>query len=515
MHDQLILLASSDDPRQPSSRHVLDDIDIVRFGRGARGVRRHPEGSQRVLTIRIPDPRVSGSHGCMRRIASGWLLDDPQSRNGVVVNGTPTRHTTIGRGTLLELGHTFFLLHEGPLEEGAPPDLEEADLPAPVPTLATFDGALAERFAALARIAASPDVAVLLLGETGTGKEVVARAVHELSGRRGAFVGVNCGGVPPDLFEAELFGHKKGAFTNAVADRAGHVRSAEGGTLLLDEIGELPLRSQAALLRVIADRSVMPLGNDRAVPVDIRLCSATLRDLSALVEMNTFRRDLFSRLAGFKLRLPPLRERRADFGLLLRARLTEIVGAERVTFTPNALRALFLHGWPLNIRELDSVLKRAVALSADGVIDVRHLELLQSVAPTPQLAADPSSAPPGRPTPGGAPPGAAGSNPAVPLNGAPHTPAPITPAPAATPAPPAPAATPPPPAALPPTPANPGRASRPALSAEDSARRAQLVELLTEHRGNVVVVSRAMGCRRMQVYRWVERYGLDLDSFRR
>ena len=475
VHDLLILLASSDDPRLPSSRHVLDEIDVVRFGRGPREVRRHVDGGQRVLALQVPDRRMSSSHGCLRRGPTGWQLDDPQSKNGVVVNGTLTRRTAIGDGSLIELGHTFFLFHSAPLEDGAPPDVDETALRAPVRTLATFDGALAERFAALARIATT-SVGVLLLGETGTGKEVVARALHELSGRRGAFVGINCGALPPTLLESELFGHKKGAFTGAAADRPGLVRSAEGGTLFLDEIGELPLASQAAFLRVLQERTVTPVGDDRPVPVDVRLCAATLRDLEALVDAGAFRSDLYGRLIGFKLRLPALRDRRADFGLLLRARLAQIPGGDRMTFAPSALRALFRHDWPLNIRELDSVLLRAVALSPDGVIDLPHLELQASIPP---------------------PPRAPRTGPTAPL-----TPVAATP-PLATPTVPPP---PPPPAPPPPD---------AALSPEDAELRGRLVDLLTEHRGNVVIVARALGRRRMQIYRWAQRFGLDLESFRR
>jgi DNA-binding NtrC family response regulator len=520
VRDQLILLATSDDPRIPSSRHVLDDVDVVRFGRGPREVQRHVDGTLRVLTIRVPDRRVSTSHGSMRRVQGSWLLDDPTSRNGVVVNGTLTRRTMLGDGALIELGHTFFLLRIGPLEKDAPIDIDETALRAPTQALATFEGGLAERFAALARVATQSNVAILLLGETGTGKEVVARALHELSGRRGAFVGVNCGALPTTLVEAELFGHKRGAYTGAITDRPGLVRSAEGGTLLLDEIGELPIASQAALLRVIADRTVTPVGDDRPVPVDVRLCAATLRDLSALVEAGGFRRDLYARLVGFKLRLPALRDRRADFGLLLRARLAEAPGGDRVTFTPGALRALFRYDWPLNIRELDSVVQRAVALTPDGVIDINHLELHSSMAPPVRGSSPNALEPPVRgssPDPGGtrstAPPfGAVPEEPpaqpsdfAVPSSPPPSSALlspepPPAPLPAAAPAPaPAPAALPAPPAPL----------------VEDGSLRERLVELLTEHRGNVKVVASALGRRRMQVYRWVQRFGLDLERFRR
>jgi transcriptional regulator with GAF, ATPase, and Fis domain len=518
-HDQLVLLASSDDPRLPSSRHVLDDIDLIRFGRGPREVRRHVDGATRVLTLQLPDRRVSTNHGCMRRVESGWLLDDPQSRNGVVVNGTLTRRTTLGDGALLELGHTFLLLRTGPLEDGAPLDVDETALPAPVPTLATFDGALAERFSALARVAPS-NVAILLLGETGTGKEVVARALHQLSGRRGELVGINCGALPAMLVEAELFGHRRGAFTGAVADRPGFFRSADGGTLLLDEIGELPPTSQAALLRVIADHCVTPVGDDRPIPVDVRICSATLRDLGALVEAGAFRRDLYSRLVGFKLRLPALRDRRADFGLLLRARLAEIPRGDRVTFTPAALRALFRYDWPLNIRELDSVMQRAVALSPDGVIDLPHLELHQSMAPptrqsaealglVARIAADEALIlPPARIAAADAlvlPPGVGSNNAIVPPRAS--SPSIGVAAPASAPSRRRPT--------LGATSAPAGSGSLSVASPDDVELRDRLVELLTEHRGNVVLVAKLLGRRRMQIYRWARRFSLDLESFRR
>ena len=524
-HDQLILLASSDDPRMPSSRHVLDHIDVVRFGRGVREARRHIDNGLRVLSLQLPDRRVSNTHGSMRRLETGWLLEDPQSRNGVVVNGTLTRRISLGDGALIQLGHTFLLMRSGPLEEGAPLDVDETALRAPAPTLATFDGALAERFAALARVAQA-NVPILLLGETGTGKEVVARALHAMSARKGAFVGINCGAIPPTLLEAELFGHRRGAFTGAIADRPGFVRSADGGTLLLDEIGELPLASQAALLRVIADRSVTPVGEDRAIPVDVRLCAATLRDLSALVEAGAFRRDLFSRLLGFKLRLPALRDRRADFGLLLRARLAEIPSGDRVTFTPSALLSLFRYDWPLNIRELDTVLQRAVALSPDGVIDIQHLELQQSLAPPRRvdshdaLILPPNTGSQDALVPPLPPPqqGAAGGSPAPPARTSSSQDA-IVPLPNIG----------PPGAGEPQAAAGSGPRRTPimvpvvrptpeglaAVSPEDGALRDRLVELLTEHRGNVVLVARALGRRRMQVYRWARRFGLNLESFRR
>ena len=201
----------------------------------------------------------------------------------------------------------------------------------------------------------------------------MARAIHELSGRRGAFVGVNCGALPQALIEDELFGHRRGAFTGAVDDRPGLVRSAEGGTLFLDEIGELPAASQVAFLRVLQEREVVPLGSDRPIKVDIRLCAATLRDLDELVASGRFRRDLHARLFDLTIELPPLRERRADLGLLVRALLARIPGGAGARFAPAALRALVRHDWPSNIRELEKALRGAVARASGEAIELRHL----------------------------------------------------------------------------------------------------------------------------------------------
>jgi DNA-binding NtrC family response regulator len=216
---------------------------------------------------------------------------------------------------------------------------------------------------------------VLLLGETGTGKEVVARAVHRMSQRRGDFVAVNCAALPPALLESQLFGHVKGAFSGATHDALGFVRQADHGTLFLDEIGDLPLASQAALLRVLQEEEVVPIGATRPIDVDLRVVAATNQPLDARVARGDFRRDLFARLAGLRLTLPPLRERREDTGLLVASALRAIAGdrAAALTLTPAAGRALLDHDWPMNIRELQQALSLGVTLAASGEIDVAHL----------------------------------------------------------------------------------------------------------------------------------------------
>ncbi len=447
-----------DEPLAPSSRHVLDELDVITLGRGPRGSTR-PAGERR-LELRVPDRRMSGDHARILRRNGAWVLEDLRSKNGCIVNGALVARATLVPGDLIELGHTFFIYAEVPVPPDAAPDMQEADLPAPTAALATFSASLERQFTALARIATT-NVSVVLLGETGTGKEVVAHALHDLSRRGGPFVAVNCGALPDSLLESELFGHKKGAFSGAVADRPGLVRFADHGTLFLDEIGELPPASQVAFLRVLQEQEVIPIGDTRPVKVDTRLCAATHRDLDAMVEDGEFRRDLYGRLFGFVLELPPLRQRRTDFGILLSALLRRIPGGDRIAITPAALRAMLRHDWPLNVRELDKCLIAAIALAGDHAIELDHLppsvrrRLVAPVAPVTPVGMPMYAKPPSEP--GGLEP----------------------------------------------------------LAPNDLDLRDRLVELLTVHDGNVAAVARAMGKGRMQIPRWAQRFNLDLESYRR
>ena len=381
----LVVLTSADQPRMPSSRHLLAGVDEVRFGRGPRSAVRALRAGRTVLELRVPDPRMSADHGQLVRGAAGWVLEDPLSKNGSLVNGTRTRHAIVGDGALIELGHCFLMFCNRPIEDRAADDAIDGELAVASPALATFVGPLADGFSALTRIATTP-ISVVLLGETGTGKEVTARTLHTLSGRSGAFVAVNCGALPRELIEAELFGHRRGAFTGAVAERLGLVRAAEGGTLFLDEIGELPLASQATFLRVLQEREVVPVGDERPIKVDVRLCAATHRNLTALAERGELRRDLLARISGFTLELPPLSARRADLGLLLRSLLAELPNGDAIQFAPAALRALLGHSWPLNIRALSKILRTAIALATHGIVELEHLTELPRRAPTRGLA---------------------------------------------------------------------------------------------------------------------------------
>jgi DNA-binding NtrC family response regulator len=229
----------------------------------------------------------------------------------------------------------------------------------------------------LLRSVAELDTTVLIYGETGVGKELLARSMHFSGPRREKpFVAVNCAAIPAELFESELFGFRKGAFTSASETRRGHLQMANGGTLLLDEIGEMPLALQSKLLRVIEDKRVTSIGSDRAVEVDVRFVVTTNKDLQAEVERGTFRRDLFYRLSVMPIRVPPLRERTEDIPLLAQHFLD--VSARRTkksvrAIAPAAMQALSRYGWPGNVRELENVIERAVIVAkGDTVTEVER-----------------------------------------------------------------------------------------------------------------------------------------------
>ncbi|HET9626738.1 MAG TPA: sigma 54-interacting transcriptional regulator, partial [Kofleriaceae bacterium] len=258
--------------------------------------------------------------------------------------------------------------------------------------LATLSPAFARELAVLRKVARSR-VPVLVLGESGTGKEVVASAVHALSGRRGPLVPVNCGAIPAALVESELFGSRRGAFSGA-EDRTGFVRAAEHGTLLLDEVGELPLASQAALLRFLQEGEVAPLGADRRFVVDARVVAATNQALEDLVARGQFRRDLYARLCGYVIHLPPLRARLEDLGLLVARLLARLApGAAAPRLSRAAARALVHHRWPHNVRELEQVLRTALATASGDEIGLDDLHLVAAIpaptaAPLPAPGAD-------------------------------------------------------------------------------------------------------------------------------
>jgi DNA-binding NtrC family response regulator len=229
----------------------------------------------------------------------------------------------------------------------------------------------------LLRQAAPTNANILITGESGTGKELAARAIHDLSPRRaGPFIALNCAAIPDTLIESELFGHEKGAFTGAWTRRAGCIELAQDGTLLLDEIGDMPLGAQAKLLRAIEDRRVRRLGASSETEVDIRLVASTNKDLQELARNGTFREDLFFRLSVFQIALPPLRNRIEDLPVLVTALISDLNERHQNDVTgiePAAMEALQRHAWPGNVRELRNVLERAIILARAGEINLCHL----------------------------------------------------------------------------------------------------------------------------------------------
>jgi transcriptional regulator with GAF, ATPase, and Fis domain len=265
--------------------------------------------------------------------------------------------------------------------------LDTAGQPPAAPGLLTLLPSDAAQLEKLERLAPTR-LPVLLGGESGAGKEVVARAVHTLSQRPGPFVAVNCGGLSSTLIESELFGYRKGAFSGALEDRPGLVRTSDHGTLFLDEVGDLPSGAQATLLRVLQESEVVPVGGTRPVKVDLRVVAATHRDLAAMVEQGTFRADLLARLSGFLLRLPPLRARREDLGWIIAALIRRHAAEPAsVSFSVEATRLLLTHEWPLNVRELEKTLLAAITLAAGGQVECAHLPAGLG-APTPAPALD-------------------------------------------------------------------------------------------------------------------------------
>ena len=244
----------------------------------------------------------------------------------------------------------------------------------------------------IARVARS-QAPVHIAGESGTGKELVARLIHQSGPRAdGPFVPVNCGAIPAELMESEFFGHKRGSFTGAVSDKKGLVQSAEGGTLLLDEVADLPLHMQVKLLRVIQEKTVRPVGESVESPVDVRILSATHKDLAELVAQGSFREDLFYRIHVIELRVPPLRERAGDIAELTQSILQRLAVRNRVEahrLSDDALAALEEYAFPGNIRELENILERAMALCAGDRIERSDLQLRMSTT----RAASPSWGP--------------------------------------------------------------------------------------------------------------------------
>ena len=315
-------------------------------------------GSSEGNDLRLADPTVSRFHCEIRVSADGTHILDLDSRNGTIVDGVHVKEAFVRNASLIRLGTTAvrFELVEGGNRLLVSQRTSFGGLHGiSLPMRASF---------ALMEKAAVSDATVLLEGETGTGKGQAAEAIHQASPRRAApFVVVDCGAIPANLLESELFGHEKGAFTGAESRRRGAFEEAGGGTIFLDEIGELPTELQPKLLRALENRHVRPLGTNVYKPVDVRIIAATNRDLRTEVNRGRFRSDLFFRLTVVRISMPPLRQRAEDFTPLVRELLGRLgADAERVTrFTdPAFLANLARSAWPGNVRELRNYLERCL-----------------------------------------------------------------------------------------------------------------------------------------------------------
>src|SRR5579859_3014745 len=322
-------------------------------------VGRHPSND-----LVLDDPRVSGVHLELRRVGDRVHVRDAESTNGTWIGPHRVFEAEVAAGAEIGVGGTVVRV-----------DIDDAATPARQSTAGSFGGLVGqspemlELFATLERIAPK-ELTVLVQGETGTGKEEVARAIHTRSPRASApFVVIDATALPESLAESLLFGHERGAFTGADQKRTGFFEAAHGGTVFLDEIGELPALIQAKFLRVLERREITRVGGTTPVKVDVRVVAATHRDLRHEIEAGRFREDLFYRLSQIRLVLPPLRDRPADVGILCATILSQIAGSARpLTVEPAALAQLAAQRWPGNVRELRNVLARAAALATGPVI---------------------------------------------------------------------------------------------------------------------------------------------------
>ena len=323
-------------------------------------------GSDPEVDVAVEDRHVSGRHCELSLGPSGVSLRDLGSLNGTKVQGVAVQGAVLGPGAVITVGTTHIVFEQEPTPgeaAAADPGAELAlEGPSRFGEAVGVSPAMRRVFALLSRIAPT-DLTITILGETGTGKDVLARAVHRASPRAEApFVVFDCGAVAPTLIESQLFGHERGAFTGAHEDRQGAFERAQGGTLFLDEIGELSLDLQPKLLRVLEQRRVARLGSTTERPVDVRIVCATNRDLELEVRKGQFRQDLFFRINGAVVTLPPLRERREDLVVLVGHFAAKLGG---LAVSPEALAILTSYDWPGNVRELRNVLASATAVS-DG-----------------------------------------------------------------------------------------------------------------------------------------------------
>jgi two-component system, NtrC family, response regulator AtoC len=346
-------------------------------------------GRMHSCDIVIDDDSVSRQHALIHNDPQNLRIEDLGSRNKTKVMGralTRGESAPLPVGAVVEIGYATMFLQVGRPGQPASSGPPTASIPSTRPpssksTAIILDPTMQRLYALLDVIAPSP-LNVLVFGETGTGKEVFAEAIHNGSTRADKpFLRVNCAALSGSLLESELFGHEKGAFTGAAGAKAGLFEAADGGTVFLDEVGELPIETQAKLLRVIERGEVIRLGSVHAKRVDVRYVAATNRDLQVFIAEGRFRSDLFFRLNGFSVTLPPLRKRRREIAALARHFLTKAAKGKPFNVGADAQAALEGYAWPGNVRELKNVVERALVLSgATGNIEPFHLQLPQTAA---------------------------------------------------------------------------------------------------------------------------------------
>ena len=352
------------------AQHAPDDVASIAIGTS--------EDNAIVLT----DPAVSRYHLELRRTASGIQISDLGSRNGTWVGGMRIERAIVPAGTRMKIGDTTIAVDDA--GSSVAPPLTEA--PRLADLVGESDGI--REVARLVHKLARVDSSVLIQGETGTGKEVVARALHEASPRRtGELVVVDCGSMPATLIASILFGHEKGSFTGADQRRTGAFERAQGGTVLLDEIGELPLEVQPALLGVLERRAFTRVGGAQSIAVDVRILAATHRDLRAEVNAGRFRADLYYRLAVAKILIPPLRERPEDIAPLAAHFVERLTGISELGPLAPVIDALKAHPWSGNVRELRNVVEAAIVMGELDLGGARAQPLVAAPTPGRDIAA--------------------------------------------------------------------------------------------------------------------------------
>ncbi|HZU99929.1 MAG TPA: sigma 54-interacting transcriptional regulator [Planctomycetota bacterium] len=362
--------------------HLLPESGALSIGRG-------PESN-----VFVPHPTVSRNHALLH-VGAEILLEDRGSANGTAVNNvriSEGKPVPVSPSDVIRIGQVHMFLQRE-WESGKAADAHDthrsqlAAAEEPTSDALLIDGnkivvkaeAMQKVFSLVSRVATT-NVSVLILGETGTGKEIIAHAIHSQSQRaRGPFVGLNCAALAEPLLESELFGHEKGAFTGAHETKAGLFEKAQGGTLFLDEVGDMSLAIQAKLLRVFEERRVLRLGSLTPRPIDVRFVTATNRNLGEEVKAGRFRKDFYFRMSGVTLQVPPLRDRASEINPLARLFIhkasKEFERAAPPELSNEALDRLLGYTWPGNIRELRNVIERAVLLCDDGLIRPEHLNL--------------------------------------------------------------------------------------------------------------------------------------------